>query len=116
MFEVGGTYFLSLFKEIEENIEEQMLDDNPKFTFIDRLSDHLQKELGWTQENATNLAIAINYDVNDAGRAVEEYDEIEQCFFRILIKVINRYEQRFPAATVQGILAAGSAMEFKLNL
>lgn len=116
MFEVGGAYFLSMFKEIEENIEEQMLDDNPKFTFIDRVSDHLQKELGWSRENATNLAIAINYDVNDAGRAVEEYDEIEQSFFRVLVKVIQRFNQRFPAASTQGIIAAGSSMEFKLNL
>lgn len=112
----NAKYYLTMFKELEENIEEQMLDDNPKFTFIDRLAEHLQKNLGWSKENATNLAMCINYDVNDVACAVDEYDEIEQCFFRLLVKVINRFQERFPAATIQGFIATASSMEFKFNL
>ena len=116
MFNNHGAQFLTMFKELDENINDQMLDDNPKFTFVDRLAEHLRKELGWSKHNATDLAISVNYDVNDVGRAIEEYDEIEKIFFSLLVKVLRRYQERFPDCTLQGLIAAASSMEFQLNL
>lgn len=106
---------LEQFKGLSDVVDD-IPDDNYKFTFIDRCAEYLSSELGWLPDDATNLAMAINYNVTEEAIELPEYDEIEKCFFDVLVKVIRRYQKRFPDATLVGFISAASSMEFELKI
>jgi len=110
-----GQDILDGFKGLESQIA-NIPDDHFKFTFIDRLSKHVKTEMGWSWKQATNFAISMNYNVTEEAIQLPEYDEIEQCFFRLLVNVMRLYQKRFPHASIAGIISAAAGMEFELKI
>lgn len=104
---------LNMFKSLLA--QAQHVNDLPNADVMFIIRDKLMAELGLMDTEASNLAMAINYNITDTAREMEVFEDCVSTFADCVIAAVRLVQKTFPAATMSGIIAFVSSMTLTME-